>query len=530
MAAVNLDALIVREDFEVIGEGDEIPEKPTVVIRELEKGEFFSAGLRKPDFQRETLEWDDKRIVGLIKSFVEDQLIPAVILWKNKDLLFVIDGSHRLSALLAWVQDDYGDGERSTTFFAPSIPEDQLKMAQKTREAIAREVGSYADHRAAVSKPDLYSPTIVTQARRLSTLTLKLQWVKGDAKKAEDSFARINQQVATITPQELELIRDRRKPTAIASRAILRQGSGHKYWRHFQSDRQEEIKSLASEIHRLVFDPLLRYPVKSLDLPLGGAVSAPTALRMVYDLVAMSIDMTDVADDEDGTTTIRNLHRTRRLVRLILSNDASSLGLHPTVYFYSWTGKQIPTMLLAVTDLIIELERAGKLPGFIDHRRAFEDFLVSNRALQNQIIRKFGSAQSGRRRLNSFYVAVLKAISEGHADIVETLRQGEHSFLQPEETPYSGVTPTRFSTQVRSGVTMQELIRSAHRCPICQGLLPTQAISVDHKQRRADGGASTDDNAQITHPYCNTGYKEAKRAKERRVEEREALLSVRKVL
>ncbi len=135
--------------------------------------------------------------------------------------------------------------------------------------SVAKEVGSYGDHRAAVSKPELYSPEISSQAKRLSTLTLKLQWVRGDVKKAEELFARINQQAATITPQELELLRDRRKPTAIASRAILRRGSGHKYWQHFSSERQEEIKEHASELHRLIFEPTLRYPIKSLDIPLG---------------------------------------------------------------------------------------------------------------------------------------------------------------------------------------------------------------------------------------------------------------------
>lgn len=230
MASVNLDALIVREDFQVVGQGDEVPEKPSIGIRELDKGEFFSSGLRKPDFQRETSEWESKRVVGLIKTFFDDQIIPSVILWKNKDLLFVIDGSHRLSALIAWVQDDYGDGARSQAFFGPAIQEDQIKVAIKTRDLVNKEVGSYADHRAAVVQPDLYSAEVVGRARKLSTLTLKLQWVKGDANKAQDSFVRINQQAATITPQELELIRDRRKPAAIAARAVIYKGTGHQYW------------------------------------------------------------------------------------------------------------------------------------------------------------------------------------------------------------------------------------------------------------------------------------------------------------
>jgi hypothetical protein len=91
----------------------------------------------------------------------------------------------------------------------------------------------------------------------------------------------------------------------------------------------------------------------------------------------------------------------------------------------------------------------------------------------------------------------------------------EYSYLQPEESPYGGVVPTKFSTQVKSGLVIQELLGRAHPCPICCGLVPTQAISVDHIQRAEDGGPSTADNAQLTHPYCNTGYKEGMRARER---------------
>ena len=64
-------------------------------MRDLERDGFFFSGLRKPDFQRETSEWEPKRVVGLIRTFLEDDLIPAVILWRNKDIYFVIDGSHR---------------------------------------------------------------------------------------------------------------------------------------------------------------------------------------------------------------------------------------------------------------------------------------------------------------------------------------------------------------------------------------------------------------------------------------------------
>ncbi|WP_372726522.1 HNH endonuclease [Nostoc sp. C057] len=31
--------------------------------------------------------------------------------------------------------------------------------------------------------------------------------------------------------------------------------------------------------------------------------------------------------------------------------------------------------------------------------------------------------------------------------------------------------------------------------------------SIDHIKRKADGGLGTLENAQLTHPYCNTTYK-----------------------
>lgn len=144
---VNLDALLSREDFEVLTSNDDAPVPQTISARDLELNAFFYLALRKPDFQRETSEWDGTRVVGLIRTFIEGDLIPAVILWKHREYLFVIDGSHRLSALIAWVHDDYGDGGLSQKFFEHAIPHEQMTFAQRTRDLVNKEIGSYADGR-----------------------------------------------------------------------------------------------------------------------------------------------------------------------------------------------------------------------------------------------------------------------------------------------------------------------------------------------------------------------------------------------
>ena len=94
----------------------------------------------------------------------------------------------------------------------------------------------------------------------------------------------------------------------------------------------------------------------------------------------------------------------------------------------------------------------------------------------------------------------------------ELTKYESYSYLQASETPYEGVSPTRYSTKVKSGVVMLEMIFSAPRCSICNWLVPAQAVSIDHKDRREDGGLADVGNLQMTHPYCNTGYKEMRQA------------------
>ncbi len=145
---VNLDALIPREDFDNKEDTNGIPRNvSTLSITDLKYDSFFFANLRKPDFQRETNEWDSDKIVSLVESFIDQQLIPAIILWRNTNSsTFVIDGSHRLSALAAWVNDDYGDGKISKDFYDGRIPDEEIEIAEKTRNLINKKVGLFSNY------------------------------------------------------------------------------------------------------------------------------------------------------------------------------------------------------------------------------------------------------------------------------------------------------------------------------------------------------------------------------------------------
>jgi hypothetical protein len=78
---VNLDALIPRDDFAVDDGPQTANPGERIGIAHLD-GQFFVSDLRKPDFQRETAQWTPTKVVDLIRSFLDADLIPAVILWR----------------------------------------------------------------------------------------------------------------------------------------------------------------------------------------------------------------------------------------------------------------------------------------------------------------------------------------------------------------------------------------------------------------------------------------------------------------
>ena len=163
MAKVNLDALIPREDFEVIEVVNSGKKKDTISIEDLKSDSFFFTNVRKPDFQRETNEWTGQKICDFIESFVEEDLIPAIILWRsNSGFIFVIDGSHRLSSLSSWINDDYGDGKISKLFYDGIVPDDQIKIAEETRRIVRKKVGTYEDFKLALSYPEKVRPDAVS--------------------------------------------------------------------------------------------------------------------------------------------------------------------------------------------------------------------------------------------------------------------------------------------------------------------------------------------------------------------------------
>ena len=515
MVKVNLDALIPREDFEVEENINSGKKKEAISIEDIKPDSFFFSNIRKPDFQRETNEWDSQKICELIKSFIEGDLIPAIILWRSTGgYLFVIDGSHRLSALSAWVNDDYGDGKISKLFY-DGILEEQLEVAQETRKLVNKIVGSYEDFKLAPAHPEKVKPEIVRYAKNLGALAIQLQWVEGDARKAESSFFKINQQAAPIDKTEIKLIESRKKPNSIAARAIIRSGKGHKYWAFFPVLAQIQVQELASEINEILFDPKLQTPIKTLDIPVGGKLYSSQALPLILDLVNIVNDVdssnNETQDDETGETTIQALKSVRKIAYRMNSNHASSLGLHPVVYFYSQDGRHKTASFFAMVDFVMGLDKRKKIDDFIDVRSEFEKFILEYDYLVQQINRKYRSAQKSYSYISSFFQKVVSTFKTGKSideAINEIISTSEFNYLTFQKSSQQlDFLAKDFNTGKKSAVYIREALQNAPKCKICGGFIHRNSISIDHVQRKQDGGLASLDNGQITHPYCNTGYK-----------------------
>ncbi|MEU2661407.1 DUF262 domain-containing protein [Micromonospora sp. NPDC007220] len=495
--------------------------------------------LRKPDFQRETANWTPQKVADLVKSFLDGDLIPALILWRSPKSgnIFIIDGAHRLSALTAWVHDDYGDSHTSMRFFENNIPPDQKRAAETTRSLINQTVGSYSDLLLALRNPDTAPKDRLRLARNLSILAMDLQWVSGGAEKAENSFFRINQQATPIDQTELDLIKARKKPNALAARAFIRAGTGHKYWSDFDDHTKGIIEKLGKEVYDLIFKPNVETSIRTADLPIAGRGYSSDSLKMVFELVNFVNKLTPdmwreveskparakagtpppslLVDDIDGSETIRFMRAVRRVAGRMSGNEPASLGLHPAVYFYGATGKFQPAAFLAAVEFVLDLERTRSVAKFTNVRAEFEEFLIKYRHFFNQIVRNYGSFSKAAPHAVKMLRTIFEALSDGCGElmILERLKAEPTLKSLREITDDDRLHGRNFSQETKNMLVLNDLLERETRCGICGARVPRNSISFDHLLRKQDGGTGAPENGQLTHPYCNTGYKESAHSK-----------------
>ena len=529
---VNLDALIPREDFLTSENPDSGGEsgKSSASMTDLTSGESFFSTLRKPDFQRETAAWSPEQICEFVKAFIDNDLIPSVICWQSPSRLsFVIDGAHRLSAIVAWILDDYGEGDQSKTFYGHRIPEDQIKIGQKTRALIEKEIGTYKQFKAETKVPGSY-PALAAGARAVAHSSIPLLWVKGsDSKKAERAFFTINQSAVEINPTELKILNARSMPNAIAARAIVRNATGHKYWEKFSPEGQLQVEKTGRAVYEALYSPPLKTTIQTEELPVAGHGYGSQTLPLIFDLVnianrfpvvdqskAKKLAIVESHDDPSEEQTLVVLKRTEQLANLITGKQADSLGLHPAVYFYSANGRHQPTAVLAMAALLMQMKSTEEFIKFSEHRIAFEAFLLSNKMFINQMTVKHGSMAKGFQPLREYYDFLLKRLYAGRLQHEIEAEMATHPKFHTltKERMKDTEQAKPFSQKARQLKFLEDALGLAFTCNVCGAKIDKKSMQLDHIEAKRSGGLATVDNSQWLHPFCNSTFKDYKAAKD----------------
>lgn len=500
---VNLDALIQRDDVEA---KNPKASKGAIQVTELALGKHFYGLLRKPLFQRETNDWGVDNVVSLVRSFRNGHLIPAVILWSADGSTFVIDGAHRLSVFVAWVNDDYGDGAISQAFFKHQIPKSQRDAARKCRERIKAEGLEYAELQKLTLLPTR-TPAQLAWSTNIAQ-PVETQWVVGDADVALQSFLDINQRSVEIDPTERYMIVERKAATIVAARALVSAGRGHAYWGTFDPQHVADIEKYAKNIYDAIFEPENAQPHTHSELQPAGMAQTANGLRLALELVNIVTDIKagsrNMSVDIDGSQTSRVLAQVWGVVKYVAGDESASLSLHPAVYFWGTTGNHRPSMFLAVVSFVQELIQKNELIKFTLHRAQIEEVLVGKGNLGQQILSRYGGWKRSLEPIKNLLRQLLDGFDSGK-DASEILTSIPASGVGASSD--GGIKSDTWK-ETRSASRIKASLASAPRCAICNARLVLSNASDDHIQRRADGGHAGQDNAQLTHHYCNHGFKE----------------------
>jgi len=314
------------------------------------------------------------------------------------------------------------------------------------------------------------------------------------------------------------LLKSRKKPISIAARAIIRAGKGHKYWSSFNESKAKEIESISHNFHSILFDPEIKRPIKTLDLPLGGSKGVRTALQVLIDFMLIANrddkefpkDVYGHDDDVTGDLTIGVLKNSLKLAQRITGNDRGSLGLHPAVFFYGPSGRHSGPMFMGTVALFgKKLSNNDKefFKKFTRIRSKLEDTLIQNKDLIATILQKHIS----NKRVAS-YTNLLDNIIK-HLDAGNVVNESDlviFSDLQGKIVLGSAQNTSKsFSEDSKSAAFITTALTSAIKCPICNGYIDAEkSVSYDHIERVRENGKGNTENCQLTHPYCNQSVKQ----------------------
>lgn len=190
-------------------------------------------------------------------------------------------------------------------------------------------------------------------------------------------------------------------------------------------------------------------------------------------------------------------------------DHASSLGLHPAVYFYSGNGRHQPTAVLAMTQFIKEIIERDEIDIFCKNRKSFEDFIVGHKIFVNQLTVIHGSMAKGYRQIKEYLRVVFDLVKNGKKMDEIELALSQHEKFQKlvNERPQLSAKSKPFTTNAKQQKFLHDEMGLVKVCGICEARIDNKSMHLDHIVDKSKGGAASTDNSQWAHPYCDSTYK-----------------------
>ena len=225
-------------------------------------------------------------------------------------------------------------------------------------------------------------------------------------------------------------------------------------------------------IYAALYRPPLQSPPKSEELPIAGLGYGSQTLPLVFDLVniANGLPVEDAGKNKkkylkpqghskpEEVPTVEAIKQTEKLVRRITGTHPASLGLHPGVYFYATNFRHQPTTVLAVAQLMADLEKEDGFLAFTQHRAAFENFLVNHKMFINQLTVRHGSMVKGFIPIRDYYRYVLDRLRAGLNETSDRTRFAR--------SRYVSISREREADALKEG---QRFFTGSKKCKVADG-------------------------------------------------------------
>lgn len=507
--------------------------------------------LVKPDFQRATCAWSPEGCVNFLSSVIRRRIIPSIILWRNDEtgLVYVLDGAHRLSALRAWMLDDWGD--KAGEFYEKNENYNEiLSTAAETRLLVKEQIGSFEEYAEAEKEWrkisfDGEAPKKIMSEKRFemarfysditsSSRTLHAQWESGDYEAAEESFLAINRQGAPLDDLESTLIEFRKGSFARVIMSIANNGASGHYWPTPNSsdslnkeltDKIATFNHRCGELHNIFFVPPFDSKVLDINVPFMVAPGHFRKHQHLIELLPLLVERTAINKENindilrkdylsdpseiiiNADTIISTLEE--RAAHLGNRNHSShSLSLVPLIYWYNKQGSYVRALFYGLCQWLFsgtpEEIKIRKI-ALSSVRGELETTLINHKDDYSEIQHRGGAGLKSTTRIADTVHKLIQTLLENRNSPKDVLDIKIKELLGSKHKLSSKTKTGRaFTTKSKAEINIREMLLSSVKCQICDGIVDLkQGVQYDHINHWAAGKNSSPDNGRPTHPFCN---------------------------